>query len=285
MARIMDGRALAGEVMDRVAQDVADLAARHGARPGLATLVVGGEPVDHVHARYKHEACKRLGMHSRGVTLPAGSTSEQVVRAVRALEEDPEIHGIFVHLPLPGGVDARTVLMSIPLDKDIDAVHPATLGQLAAAGGEPRFLPCTAAACLRLLENCGVLIRSAKAVVVGKSHYAAVPTALLLLREGATVEIVPEGNRFLEQEVRTADIVIAAIGRPAFVTAAMLKPGAAVIDLGAHRIAGTLRGDVDLEGAMEVAGAIAPVPGGAGPMTVAMLMSNTLEAARLRRDR
>lgn len=284
MATLIDGTSLAQKLRAQVAQGVADLGGR---KPGLATVLVGDDPASHAYVASKHKACAQAGMESIGRQLPASATQAEVEAVVRELGRDPAVHGILVQLPLPSHLDEEAVLACVPLEKDVDGFHPVNLGRLAMKGREPLFVPCTPAGCIHLLEATGVQLSGAEAVVVGRSNIVGMPAALLLVRQDATVTVVHSRTRNMADVIRRADVLIVAIGKPRFVTADMVKPGAAVIDVGINRIAdpshpkgSRLVGDVDFEGVSQVAGAITPVPGGVGPMTIAMLLRNTLEAAR-----
>jgi 5,10-methylene-tetrahydrofolate dehydrogenase/methenyl tetrahydrofolate cyclohydrolase len=291
-AQLIDGKAIAEKVRQQVAAEAADLKAKTGVQPGLATVLVGDNPASATYVRSKQKACEELGMMSVGHHLPADATQSQVEGLVRELGADPAIHGILVQLPLPGHLNEEAVLGSVPIEKDVDGFHPVNIGRLAMKGRKPLFVPCTPAGCIVLLEEAGVTLKGANAVVVGRSNIVGMPAALLLVHRDATVTIVHSRTRDLPGVVRQADILIVAIGKAKFVTGDMIKPGAAVIDVGINSIPDATKksgqrlvGDVDFEAAKEVAGCITPVPGGVGPMTIAMLMRNTLEAAKWAADR
>ncbi len=284
--KLIDGKAIAEKVRGEVAAGVAAL---EGVKPGLATVLVGDDPASHAYVASKQKACAEVGIESFGHKLPADATQAQVEGVVRQLGEDPRVHGILVQLPLPGHLDEEKILSCVPLDKDVDGFHPVNIGRLAMKGRDPLFVPCTPAGCIRLLKETGVELKGAEAVVVGRSNIVGMPAALLLVREDATVTIVHSRTRNMAEVIRRADVLIVAIGKPSFVTRDMVKPGAAVIDVGINRIddpsspkGSRLVGDVDFEGVKEVAGAITPVPGGVGPMTIAMLLQNTLRSAQAR---
>jgi len=286
-AQIIDGKAIAEKVRRRVAEEAAQLKASQGIIPGLATVLVGDNPASATYVRSKQKACDELGMHSVGHHLPADSAQAEVEGLVRTLGADPAIHGILVQLPLPGHLNEEAVLNTIPIEKDVDGFHPVNIGRLAMKGRKPLFVPCTPAGCMVLLEESGVTFKGANAVVVGRSNIVGMPAALLLVQRDATVTIVHSRTRDLPEVVRRGDILIVAIGKAKFVTGEMIKPGAAVIDVGINSIPDPTKksgqrlvGDVDFEAAKEVAGCLTPVPGGVGPMTIAMLMRNTLEGAK-----
>lgn len=283
MARIIDGAAIAMKVREEVARGVRELSVK----PGLATVLVGGDPASQAYVGSKQRACAQAGIESFGHHLPATATQAEVEAVVRQLGADPRVHGILVQLPLPGHLNEEAILGCVPLEKDVDGFHPVNLGRLANKDRDPLFVPCTPLGCLRLLEETGVSLKGAEAVVVGRSAIVGMPAALLLLRQDATVTVVHSRTRDMAAATRRADVLVVAVGKPRFVTRAMVKPGAVVIDVGINRVpdashpkGSRLVGDVDFEGVSEVAEAITPVPGGVGPMTIAMLLQNTLTAAR-----
>jgi methylenetetrahydrofolate dehydrogenase (NADP+)/methenyltetrahydrofolate cyclohydrolase len=261
----------------------ADLAARiqalkaSGINPGLATVLVGDDPASRVYVRNKVRACESLGMYSEHRPLPATLTTADLLREVAALNARADIHGMIVQLPLPPQIDAGALLQAIAPDKDVDGFHWRNLGALTV--GTPQLVPCTPAGILYLLDREKIAIEGNRAVVIGRSVQVGKPVALLLISRGATVTVCHSKTRDLGAVTREADILVAAVGRPKLVTAAMVKPGATVIDVGINRVDGKLVGDVDYEGVRAVAGRITPVPGGVGPMTVAMLIANTVTAA------
>src|SRR5216117_1958916 len=276
-ARILDGKSLAAQVRIAVKREVEALAQR-GIRPGLAVLLAGDNPASRVYVRNKVRACEETGVRSEMYELPANVSEEALVDRVLALNDDPDIHGILVQLPLPKQVDAHKVLESIAPAKDIDGFHESNLGALLA--GRPRMVPCTPAGVMRLLDHAGVPLAGSHAVVIGRSNIVGKPLALLLLQRDATVTLCHSKSRDLENLARSADILVAAVGRAKLVTGRMVKPGACVIDVGVNRLSdGSLAGDVDFAAASEVAGWITPVPGGVGPMTIAMLLENCVRAA------
>ncbi len=286
-AQIIDGKAIAAELRAEVARGVEALVAGGGPRPGLATVLVGDNPASQTYVRMKQKACAEAGIESFGHTLSADASQEEVEGLVRELNADSKVHGILVQLPLPAGLDEEAVLKAIDLEKDVDGFHPLNIGRLAQKGREPLFVPCTPAGCMLLLEKAGAQLEGARAVVLGRSNIVGMPMALLLVKANATVTICHSRTKDLPAVVREADVVIAAIGRPKMVKGDWVKPGAYVIDVGVNRVEDPtakrgyrLVGDVDFEAARQVAGAITPVPGGVGPMTIAMLLRNTLRAAQ-----
>lgn len=287
-AQLIDGKAVAAKVRDRVATAVNEMKEKHGYTPGLATVLVGEDPASATYVRSKQRMCERLGIRSVGHQLPADVSQAEVEELVASLNADPEVNGILVQLPLPKHIDEEAVLNSISLEKDVDGFHPVNIGRLAMKGREPLFIPCTPHGCMVLLEEAGVDTNGAEAVIVGRSNIVGLPMAMLLQKANATVTICHSRTKDLVEHLKRADIVVAAIGRPEMITGDMLKEGTAVIDVGINRVDDPnakrgyrLVGDVDFDSAKEVAGAITPVPGGVGPMTIAMLMQNTLTAAQL----
>lgn len=287
-AQIIDGKQIAEQVQNEVATAVAKMQAEHNYTPGLATVLVGENPASATYVRMKQKMCEKLGIRSIGHTLPADATQEDVIALVTKLNADPEVNGILVQLPLPKHIDEEAVLNAISLEKDVDGFHPVNIGRLAMKGREPLFIPCTPAGCMVLLERSGIETSGAEAVIVGRSNIVGLPMAMLLQKANATVTICHSRTKDLKAHLKRADIVVAAIGWANMITGDMLKPGATVIDVGINRVEDSKRkrgyrlvGDVDFESAKEVAGAITPVPGGVGPMTIAMLMQNTLRAAEI----
>ena len=287
-AKKIDGRAIAKDVRAAVAADVAAMVAEGHNPPGLATVLVGENPASQVYVRMKHKACEQAGIRSYQHTLPATATQAEVETLVKELNDNPEVHGILVQLPLPDGMDDERVLNSISLEKDVDGFHPINIGRLAQKGREPQFIPCTPHGCIHLLKTSGIELEGANAVVLGRSNIVGMPVALLLVEENATVTICHSRTRNLEDKCREADILVAAIGRPEMVRGDWIKPGAAVIDVGVNRIDDPTRergyrlvGDVAYDEANEVAGYLTPVPGGVGPMTIAMLLRNTVRSAKI----
>jgi methylenetetrahydrofolate dehydrogenase (NADP+)/methenyltetrahydrofolate cyclohydrolase len=276
-ARILDGKALAAQVRAGVKAKVAAMAQR-GTTPGLAVILAGDDPASKVYVRNKTRACEEVGVRSQQIDYPASVTQEELMGRIRKLNADPAVHGILVQLPLPKHIDSARVLGAVAPQKDVDGFHAENMGALLA--GEPGLVPCTPAGVMRLLESAGIAVAGRRAVVIGRSNIVGKPLALLLLQRDATVTICHSKTRDLEKIAREADILVAAIGRAKLVGAAMVKPGACVIDVGVNRLAdGSLAGDVDFAAVKDVAGWITPVPGGVGPMTIAMLLENCLNAA------
>jgi methylenetetrahydrofolate dehydrogenase (NADP+)/methenyltetrahydrofolate cyclohydrolase len=302
MARILDGAAIATAIKDEVAEDVRALAAL-GIRPGLAAVLVGNVAASEIYVRSKVQTCADLGLFSELITPPATVTTEEMLDVVHGLNDRDDIDGILIQLPLPAQVDAKALLDAVSPSKDVDGFHPINAGRLQA--GRPALAPCTPAGVIEILKRSGIPIAGQHAVVVGRSDIVGKPVAMLLLHQNATVTICHSKTHDLGAVTRQADILVAAIGRPGFITAEMVKPGATIIDVGINRITdraefdryfagnakreaaflkrgSTIVGDVHPL-AFEVAGAYTPVPGGVGPLTIAMLMSNTLRAAKMRR--
>ena len=281
-ATILDGKALAHQIQAELAEEVADFIENNGVVPCLAAVLVGEDPASEVYVRNTRRAWERLGIESRLHRLPAATTQDELLGLVKRLNKDDDVHGILVQLPLPAGLDAARVQSAVLPAKDVDCLHPENVGLL--VQGRPRFLPCTPHGVQQLLLRSGVPIAGQHVVVIGRSEIVGKPLANMLLQKGAggdaTVTLCHSRSRDLPAIARTADILVAAVGRPKFVTAAMVKPGAVVIDVGVNRTAEGLVGDVDFAAVREVASMITPVPGGVGPLTITMLMYNTLAAAR-----
>ncbi len=279
----IDGNVLATKVRERIATDVAALKAR-GITPGLSVVLVGEDPASQVYVRNKAAACAKVGMHSVVHRLPADTSETELLALIAALNNDAAIHGILVQLPLPKHIAEKKVLEAVAVNKDVDGFHAENVGALMI--GEPRFVSCTPAGCMEMLKDIGMTdLRGKHAVVVGRSNIVGKPMAMLLLHANATVTICHSGTKDLAALCRQADVLVAAVGKPRFITADMVKPGAVVIDVGINRLpeneGGKLVGDVDYPAVSEVAGFITPVPGGVGPMTITMLLQNTLVAANL----
>jgi methylenetetrahydrofolate dehydrogenase (NADP+)/methenyltetrahydrofolate cyclohydrolase len=276
-AKILDGKSLAAEVRAAVKVKAAALAQR-GIRPGLAVILAGDDAASKVYVRNKTRACEEVGVRSQQIDYPASVTQEELMACIRKLNADPAVHGILVQLPLPKHIDSARVLQAVSPRKDADGFHAESMGALVT--GAPGFVPCTPAGVMRMLEHAGIPLAGKRAVVIGRSNIVGKPVALLLLQKDATVTICHSKTRDLESVAAQADILVAAIGRAKFVTAGMVKPGACVIDVGINRLPdGTLAGDVDTAEVSKIAGWITPVPGGVGPMTIAMLLENCLKAA------
>jgi len=287
-AQIIDGKRIAEEIRSEVALGVQKYCKNETKKPGLATVLVGDNPASHIHVRAKQKACEDVGIASFGFELPAASTQEEIETLVRKLSDDPKINGILVQLPLPSGVDEERVLNAICIQKDVDGFHPLNIGRLAQKGREPLFISCTPSGVMFLLEKVVDNLEGVNAVVLGRSNIVGMPVALLLVRANATVTICHSKSKDLPGIVRKADVLVAAVGRPEMVRGDWVKPGAVVIDVGVNRLEDPTKkrgyrlvGDVAFDEVAEIAKAITPVPGGVGPMTIAMLLKNTLRAARL----
>jgi len=301
-ATILDGNRISAEIRNEVAQEVKGLAAQ-GVRPGLAAVLVGSDPASEIYVRNKVRTCEQLGIYSEKITPPSTISTEELLEVVAQLNGRDDIDGILVQLPLPKQIDSKRILLAVDPAKDVDGFHPMNVGYLST--GRPGLVPCTPAGCVGILRRSGIPIEGADAVVVGRSDIVGKPVAMLLTNGNATVTICHSRTRNLPEVCRRADILVAAIGRAGFITPDMVKPGATVIDVGINRITdrkqfenffagdavrekqfaekgSTLVGDAHPEIA-HVAGAITPVPGGVGPLTIAMLMANTVKAAKLRR--
>jgi methylenetetrahydrofolate dehydrogenase (NADP+) / methenyltetrahydrofolate cyclohydrolase len=308
-ARIVDGTRIGQQIREEVAREVAELR-QHGLVPGLATVLVGDKPASRVYVNSKIKACESLGIHSEPLHLPTGTTTEEVLDHIRRLNDMPEIDGILVQLPLPPQIDEQAVLWAVDPAKDVDGLHPMNAGKLAL--GREGLRPCTPSGVIEILRREKISMKGSHAVIIGRSNLVGKPQAFLLLQEHATVTLCHSRTRDLPSVTRQADILIAAMGRPAMVTAEYVKEGAVVIDVGTNRVEGeallallradpslalqyerniaanrnyVLCGDVNFSSVSAVASALTPVPGGVGPLTIAMLMKNTLQAARMRRGR
>ena len=276
-ATIIDGAAVAAAVRAQVARDAAALEAATGHRPGLVTILVGDDPASEVYVRNKIKASAEAGMESFHEPMPATSTQAEVLAMVDRMNADDRVDGILVQSPLPEGLDFKQVLERIDPRKDVDGFHPTNVGRLVA--NRPGLVACTPKGVMALLDHAGVELEGAGAVVVGRSDIVGKPVALLLLHRSATVTVCHSRTRDLAAVTRPADVLIAAVGRPEMITGDMVKPGATVIDVGVNRTDAGLRGDVHFDSVSAVAGALTPVPGGVGPMTIAMLLRNTVDAA------
>ncbi|MEN6406478.1 MAG: bifunctional methylenetetrahydrofolate dehydrogenase/methenyltetrahydrofolate cyclohydrolase FolD [Thermoguttaceae bacterium] len=282
-AAILDGKALSEQIRAEIARDVAAFVAETGATPCLATVLVGDDPGSQVYVRNKQRACEKAGIRSQSLRPAATTTTEELLELVDRLNHDPAVHGILVQSPLPKQIDERRILEAVHPLKDVDAFHPENVGRI--VQGRPRFMPCTPYGVQQMLIRNNISIAGAHVVVLGRSDIVGKPMAILLMQRGpggdATVTVCHSRTRDLAAVTRSADILIVAIGKPKFVTADMVKPGATVIDVGINRLETGLVGDVDFEAVRQVAGQITPVPGGVGPLTIAMLLLNTLNAAKL----
>jgi methylenetetrahydrofolate dehydrogenase (NADP+)/methenyltetrahydrofolate cyclohydrolase len=277
-AQILDGAAVARSVRERVAEGVRDLVASGGPQPGLATVLVGSDPGSQIYIRMKNKLTAEAGMRSIHHDLPAATPQAELDALIDDLNADPAVHGILVQSPLPDGLDEARAFARVDPAKDVDGFHPESVGQLVL--NRPGLRSCTPAGVIELLDHYEIGLEGRETVVVGRSNIVGKPVALLALHRNATVTIVHSRTRDLPSVTRRAEVLIVAIGRPRFVTAEMVSPGAVVIDVGINRTEDGMVGDVDFGPVSEVAGAITPVPGGIGPMTIAMLLSNTLQAAR-----
>jgi 5,10-methylene-tetrahydrofolate dehydrogenase/methenyl tetrahydrofolate cyclohydrolase len=284
----IDGKAIAATIRAEIRTEV-DAMVAAGQTPGLAVVLVGARPDSATYVKFKKQACAECGIADIGVDLPASATEAEIVATVERLNADPAVHGILVQLPLPSHVNEERVLEKISIEKDVDGFHPLNIGNLAMKGREPMAVPCTPKGCIELLDRSGVEISGANAVVLGRSNIVGIPVAMLLLARNATVTIVHSRTRDIPAVVAQADILVAAVGRPRMVKAEWIKPGAVIIDVGINQIDDAKRksgkrlvGDVDYPAVRKAnsAAAITPVPGGVGPMTIAMLMQNTLECAK-----
>jgi methylenetetrahydrofolate dehydrogenase (NADP+)/methenyltetrahydrofolate cyclohydrolase len=281
-ARIIDGKAIAKRYREGLKARVERLK-EAGIVPGLAVAIVGDDPASKVYVRNKSLACQAIGMHSEVHAMSGETSQAHLIAFVKSLNADPDIHGILVQLPLPKHIDSRVVIEAIAPEKDVDGFHYQNVGSLMV--GESAFYPCTPLGVIKMLEHEGVAVEGTHAVVVGRSTIVGKPMALLLLNAGATVTICHSKTRDLGAMTRQADILVAAVGKPRMITAPMVKPGATVIDVGINRLPdGTLAGDIDFEAVKQVASRITPVPGGVGPMTIAMLLGNTVKSAERRRS-
>lgn len=287
-AQLIDGTAIAAKVRAQVAAEIESRTVAGKSRPGLATVLVGDNPASETYVRSKRKASAEAGIESFGFELPKTASQKEVEDLVARLNADPKVHGILVQLPLPDGLDEERVLEKIGIEKDVDGFHPVNIGRLSMKGREPTFVPCTPAGCMALLEEAGAPFKGANAVVLGRSNIVGLPAAMLLLHRDCTLTICHSRTKDLPAVCREADILIAAVGRAEMVRRDWVKPGAFVIDVGINRTpdaskksGSRLVGDVAFEEVKEVAGAITPVPGGVGPMTIAMLLKNTLRGAEL----
>jgi len=281
-AQLLDGKTLARTIQTEIAAEVAEFVARRGTRPCLATVLVGADPASEVYIRNKRQACERVGMESRHTSLPAETTQIELLALVAKLNADPEVHGILVQLPLPKQIEESRVLLAVVPAKDVDCFHPENVGLL--VQGRPRFLPCTPHGVQQLLVRNGIHIAGKHVVIVGRSDIVGKPLANMLVQKAAgadaTVTVCHSRTRDLAAVTRTADILVAAIGKPRFITPDMVRTGAVVVDVGINRTESGLCGDVDFDAVKEVASYITPVPGGVGPLTITMLLKNTLTACQ-----
>lgn len=278
MAKILSGKEVSARIKEELKKEVNALKAS-GTAPGLAVIIVGDDPASKVYVGRKEAMCAELGMHSEKYALPAETSQDELTALVESLNGDSSIHGILVQLPLPSHLDEKAVINTISPEKDVDAFHPVNVGKIMI--GDYDFVPCTPAGIMELIAESNVSIEGKNCVVVGRSNIVGKPMGMLLLHKNGTVTICHSRTRNIKEITRNADILVAAVGRAGFITADMVKPGAVVIDVGMNRLEnGRLVGDVDFDAVEKVAGAITPVPGGVGPMTISMLMKNTLTAAK-----
>lgn len=285
--KVIDGKQTAKEIRDEIAEEISRMKDGIGVVPGLAVILVGDRKDSATYVRNKKKACDSVGIKSYEVRLPETASEEEVLKHIAGFNDDPSVHGILVQLPLPSHMNEQKVLNAVCIEKDVDGFHPLNIGRLAMRGREPLFVPCTPKGCIELLHRYGVPIKGKRAVVIGRSNIVGMPAALLLQREDATVSVVHSRTKNPEEITREADILIAAVGQPNMVRGSWIKPGAVIIDVGINPVEDSesprgyrLVGDVCYEEASKIASAITPVPGGVGPMTIAMLLSNTLTSAK-----
>lgn len=287
-AVIMDGKAISKEIQAEIATEVASFIEQSGVTPCLAAVLVGDDPASEVYVRNKHRACERVGIASQMHKLPASTSQDELLQLISQLNAQDDVHGILIQLPLPDSIDTLQVLDAVDPGKDVDAFHPENVGLI--SQGRPRFLPCTPHGVQQILDRCGIEMSGKHAVIVGRSDIVGKPMSMLLTAKNstrgpqaanATVTLCHSRTQNLHEVCRSADVIVAAIGVPKFITADMVKPGAVVVDVGINRTNDGLCGDVDFDTVKEIAGHLTPVPGGVGPLTVTMLMYNTLDAAKL----
>jgi methylenetetrahydrofolate dehydrogenase (NADP+)/methenyltetrahydrofolate cyclohydrolase len=278
-ARLIDGKALAQGIRERIGKDVVELQAKTGIRPGLAAILVGDDPASKLYVKNKQKACDAAGIYVDEHKLPPSTTQAELLALIEKVNADPKVHGILVQLPLPKQIDSKVILDAVSPLKDADGFHPYNMGRL--VEGTAMFTPCTPKGVIKMIDSTGVAIEGKRAVVVGRSNIVGKPTALLLMHRNATVTVCHSKTRDLPAVCREAEILVVAIGKARFLTGDMVRAGAVVVDVGVNRLAdGTFVGDVDFGPVSERAGWISPVPGGVGPMTIAMLLENTLESAK-----
>ncbi|ESW11894.1 hypothetical protein PHAVU_008G068000 [Phaseolus vulgaris] len=286
-AKVIDGKAVAKQIRDEITAEVSRMREATGVIPGLAVILVGDRKDSATYVRNKKKACESVGINSLEANLPEDSTEEEVLNYISGYNDDPSVHGILVQLPLPSHMNEQSILNAVRIEKDVDGFHPLNIGRLAMRGRDPLFVPCTPKGCIELLHRYNVSIKGKRAVVIGRSNIVGMPAALLLQREDATVSIVHSRTSNPEEITRQADIIISAVGKPDMVRGSWIKPGAVIIDVGINPVEDPnssrgykLVGDVCYEEAIKVASAVTPVPGGVGPMTIAMLLQNTLISAK-----
>ncbi|KAM7472175.1 hypothetical protein LguiA_010358 [Lonicera macranthoides] len=286
-ATVIDGKSVAKDIRDEITTEISRMKDEIGVVPGLAVILVGDRKDSATYVRNKQKACEAVGINSYEVRLPEESTEQEVLKHISNFNDDPSVHGILIQLPLPSHMNEQNVLNAVCIEKDVDGFHPLNIGRLAMRGREPLFVPCTPKGCIELLHRYGVEIKGKRAVVIGRSNIVGMPAALLLQREDATISIVHSRTKNPEEITREADIIISAVGQPNMVRGSWIKPGAVIIDVGINPVKDDtsrrgyrLVGDVCYDEACKIASAITPVPGGVGPMTIAMLLSNTLTSAK-----
>jgi 5,10-methylene-tetrahydrofolate dehydrogenase/methenyl tetrahydrofolate cyclohydrolase len=286
-AAVIDGKSIAADIRGEIKLEVAKLKAEHGRVPGLAVVIVGSRPDSATYVRMKRKACDEAGIRSFHEEVPETATEAEVLEIVRGFNADPDCHGILVQLPLPKHMNEEKILAAISLEKDVDGFHPLNIGKLSMKGHDPLFMPCTPKGCVVLLERSGVELKGKNAVVVGRSNIVGMPAALMLMKKDCTVTVVHSRTKDPRRIVREADVIIAAAGQAHMIKKDWVKRGAAIVDVGTNSVPDAskktgyrLTGDVDFEECSKVAGKITPVPGGVGPMTIAMLLSNTLDSGR-----
>ena len=276
--KLIDGKAISAEIRAEIKARVEQLKSEHGITPGLAVIIVGEDPASQIYVRNKEKACVELGYYSEIHRMPADTTEKELEDKIAALASDEKIHGILLQLPLPKGLDEASILLKIPFEKDVDAFHPYNVGCI--SQGKYRYLPCTPAGVMELIKRSGIEVSGKRCVIIGRSNIVGKPMAMLMLNASATVTVCHSRTKELKEICSEADILVSAVGKPKFVTADMVKEGAVVIDVGINRDEnGKICGDVDFENVAEKTSYITPVPGGVGPMTITMLMKNTLTAA------
>ncbi|XP_007051872.2 PREDICTED: bifunctional protein FolD 4, chloroplastic [Theobroma cacao] len=286
-AKVIDGKSVAKQIREEISAEVLKMKDAIGVVPGLAVILVGDRKDSATYVRNKKKACESVGINSFEVHLPEDASEQEVLKSISDFNDDPSVHGILVQLPLPSHMDEQNILNAVTIEKDVDGFHPLNIGRLAMRGREPLFVPCTPKGCIELLHRYGLDIKGKRAVVIGRSNIVGMPAALLLQREDATVSIVHSRTKNPEEITRQADIIISAVGQPNMVRGSWIKPGAVIIDVGINPVEDAssprgyrLVGDVCYEEACKIAAAVTPVPGGVGPMTIAMLLSNTLSSAK-----
>ncbi|HEY84835.1 MAG TPA: bifunctional methylenetetrahydrofolate dehydrogenase/methenyltetrahydrofolate cyclohydrolase FolD [Chloroflexi bacterium] len=286
-AQLIDGKAISATIREEIKTEAAEMKAKYNRVPGLATVLVGGRKDSQAYVNMKKKACAQVGITSFAHDLPGDISQEELLKVVKEINENPDVHGILVQLPLPDHIDEEEILGAIDLEKDVDGFHPLNIGRLSMKRRDPLFVPCTPRGCIELLDRTGVEIEGKEAVVLGRSNIVGLPVAMLLLHRNATLTICHSRTKDLPKVVKRADILIAAVGRPEMVKADWVKPGAVVIDVGTNAVDDPTRkrgyrlvGDVAFDEVKEVAGAISPSPGGVGPMTIAMLLRNTMDSAK-----